>query len=306
MMNTRILSKKELCTAAQLLKEGELVAFPTETVYGLGAPIFSPKAIEKIFQVKKRPQDNPLIAHVGSVADCESLGKDLPEVFFQLAEAFFPGPLTLVVKKHDHIPSIVTASLETIAIRMPNHPLARGLIQEVGMPLVAPSANLSGRPSCTTAEHVLHDFEGQIGAVIDGGPCLFGIESTVVDLVSFETPTLLRQGALKKEVIEAFLGEKIALYTSGPKSSPGMKYRHYAPKAPVRVFSEKKAFEDYLKIANHPYILSTEDLSLQPQTLYASLRLADQKGYDEVVIFCSKCADGTLLNRLEKIESHYH
>ena len=301
-MDTLVLSKKELHVAAQLLKEGQLVAFPTETVYGLGAPIFSPKTIGKIFEAKKRPQDNPLIAHVATMADFESLAKDLPKAFFRLADEFFPGPLTLVVKKKEQVPSIVTASLDTIAIRMPNHPLALELIHEMGTPLVAPSANLSGSPSCTTAEHVLEDFKGKIAAVIDGGPCMHGLESTVIDLVSFETPTLLRQGALKKEAIEDVLGQKIALYTSGPKGSPGMKYRHYAPKASVRIFSEKKAFEEYIKTATHVFVFP----SLNPQTFYANLRLADQKGYDEVVIDCSECADEALLNRLEKIASHSH
>lgn len=310
-MNTKILTEKEIEQAAQMLKSGEVVAFPTETVYGLGAPIFEPKTIEKIFSIKGRALDNPLIAHIADLADCEKIAEDLPETFFQLAGRFFPGPLTLVVKKKSAVPSIVSAGLETIAIRMPHHPIALSLIRAVGEPLVAPSANLSGRPSSTMAEHVLADFRGKIASVLDGGPCQHGMESTVIDLVSFEKPTLLRHGALSKEAIEAALQIEIEIYTKGPKSSPGMKYRHYAPKVPVHLFFDLASFKSHP--FKNPLILSTKGLTLphlplQSKTLYAHLRLADQKGYDEVVVLCENCSDATLLNRLEKItsESHCH
>lgn len=310
-MKTKILDEKGIAEAAQLLKGGEVVAFPTETVYGLGAPIFAPQTVEKIFSIKGRALDNPLIAHIASMSDCEMIAQELPESFFQLAEAHFPGPLTLVVQKKETVPSIVSAGLNTVAIRMPNHPIAAALIKAVGQPLVAPSANISGKPSSTTAEHVIADFEGKIAAVLDGGPCLHGMESTVIDLCNFDRPTLLRFGALSKEQIEAVLHQEVAVYTKGPKSSPGMKYRHYAPNVPVRVFFDLESF------AQHPrknsLVLSAEPLSiayfpLQASTLYAHLRLADQNGYDEVVILCKKGCDATLLNRLEKItyESHSH
>ena len=311
-METLVLSEKEIHRAAELLKKGQLVAFPTETVYGLGASSFIPTAIQEIFRVKGRPQDNPLIAHIAHLQDCHRLAIDLPKTFFHLVEAFFPGPLTLVVKKHPHVPAIVSGGLNTIAIRMPNHFVARALISEVGEALVAPSANLSGFPSSTTAQHVLHDFKGKIAAVIDLGPTLHGIESTVIDLVSFQKPTLLRLGALKKEEIEGVLGEPIDLYTTGPKSSPGMQYRHYAPKNPVYFFSQKDELEKHLSPEKKSLILSTEPLSwayqpLQSKTLYAHLRLADQNGYDEVIIFCKGTQDAALLNRLEKIcESNQH
>lgn len=297
-MDTKILN------AAQFLKNGEVVAFPTETVYGLGAPIFQPKTIEKIFSVKGRARDNPLIAHIADLKDCEKIAVDLPETFFLLAEHFFPGPLTLVVRKNDKIPAIVSAGLETIAIRMPKHPIALALIRAVGEPLVAPSANISGRPSSTTAEHVLADFKGKIAAVLDGGPCQHGMESTVIDLVSFEKPTLLRHGALSKQEIESVLQMEIAVYTKGPKSSPGMKYRHYAPQVPVHVYFDLASFKAHP--FKNPLILSTKPLTLahlplQAKTIYAHLRLADQKGYDEVVVLCENCSDATLLNRLEKI-----
>lgn len=309
-MDTQIFKEKEIVQAAQLLKEGELVAFPTETVYGLGAPIFMRESIQKIFLVKGRPQDNPLIAHVCRLSECEKIAQDLPPLFFQLAEAFFPGPLTLVVKKRPEVPSIVSAGLETIAIRMPRHPIAHKLIEATGEPLVAPSANLSGTPSSTRAEHVYHDFQGKIAGIIDGGACEHGIESTVLDLVSFGQPTLLRQGQVTEETLEDFLKIKIGRYTSGPKSSPGMKYRHYAPKVPVKVYADYAAMQHHLAQGGKSLVLSNKDLDfpyfpLHSHTFYDRLRQADQKGYEEVVIFHENCQDLALLNRLEKInESH--
>jgi len=312
-VKTKILTEKNLEEAARLLINGEIVAFPTETVYGLGAPLFQPKSIRKIFSEKGRPQDNPLIVHISTLADCEKIAEKLPPLFFQLAEAFFPGPLTLIVHKKARVPSIVSAGLKTIAIRMPNHFVAQNLISLVGEPLVAPSANLSGSPSSTSAEHVIDDFNGKIAAIIDAGPCLHGIESTVIDIVSFEKPTILRPGALSKDAIEEFLKVDLAIYKKGPRCSPGMKYRHYAPKIPVYLFSKKNLFETHLLSAKNPFVLSTKELSLshsllQSKTLYSDLRLADQKGYDEVIIFCEECTDIVLLNRLEKIshESDCH
>ena len=311
-MKTILLSQNEIKQAALLLKKGELVAFPTETVYGLGACISQPDSIKKIFKVKKRPQDNPLIAHIATLEECNALAIEIPNMFFQLAEAFFPGPLTLVIQKHPSISSIVSGGLNTIAIRMPAHSIARALIAEVGEALVAPSANLSGTPSSTRAEHVMEDFQGKIAAVIDGGDTVHGMESTVIDLVTFGKPTLLRHGALSKEEVESVLSQKLDLYTSGPKSSPGMKYRHYAPKLPVYLFSKREDLQKFLLSKPNSLILSTESLPilyhpLEAKTLYATLRFADQKGYDQIVILCKDCEDATLLNRLEKIvENHLH
>lgn len=302
-MKTRIFSIQEIDKAAELLQRGELIAFPTETVYGLGAPIFNEKAVQQIFQVKGRPQDNPLIAHIAELKDVERLAVEIPHLFYPLASVFFPGPLTVVLKRHPQVPSIVSAGQDTIAIRMPEHPIARALIKSVGEPLVAPSANLSGRPSSTTAAHVLHDFNGKIAGIVEGGECSYGLESTVVDLVSFERPTILRPGKITKEQLEAVIGE-VDFYTKGPKSSPGMRYRHYSPNIPVRGFFKRE--ELLLSSEIKQCILSNKELDvpyypLEPKTLYAYLRFAEESGYDEVVILCEGCEDRALLNRLEKI-----
>lgn len=306
---TEIFSENEVSLAAEMLKNGELVAFSTETVYGLGAPLFSPESIQEIFRVKGRPQDNPLIAHIADLASAEEIATDLPHAFFQLAKAFFPGPLTLVVKRAPSVPSIVSAGLPTIAIRMPKNALARKLIFAVGQPLVAPSANISGTPSSTSAQHVLSDFSGKIAGIIDGGSCDYGIESTVLDLVSFSSPTLLRPGVVTKEELEGVLGEEVLIYSEGPKASPGMKYRHYAPKAKVVLLHDQSS----LKEEESSYILSTSPLSvphfpLESASLYAHLRDADEKGYSRVVILIDKELDRALANRLEKIvdENHCH
>ncbi len=298
-METQVFKESEINEAANLLTGGEVIAFPTETVYGLGAPVFAPEAIAEIFRIKQRPSDNPLIVHISSLDQVDQVAKDLPETFYQLAAAFFPGPLTLVVKKSSQVPSIVSGGLDTVAIRMPNHLIAKALIALVGQPLVAPSANLSGRPSSTCVEHVLSDFSGKLSGVIDGGVCRHGIESTVVDLVSFEKPTILRPGALSREEIEKVLS--LDEYTSGPKSSPGMKYRHYAPSIPVRFFDDQRAFKEHVDRLTKPYILSPKSSSL-----YADLREAEKEGYEEIVIFSDTPFAGALANRLEKIISGSH
>jgi L-threonylcarbamoyladenylate synthase len=302
-MDTQILKEVE---AAAWIRKGELVAFPTETVYGLGASIFDAAAIQKIFTTKGRPQDNPLIAHISSLEQVDAIAEKPPACFWELANVFFPGPLTLVLKKKPTVPDSVSKGLDTLAIRMPAHPIALQLIREVGEPLVAPSANLSGRPSSTCIEHVLRDFEGKIAAIVDGGPCRYGMESTVVDLVSFERPTLLRFGALQKEAIEEVLGHEIAVYTQGPKSAPGMRYRHYAPDIPVFRLLDKDALERHLSPDKKTYLLSSESLPLahhplEAVTFYSHLREAERCGYEEIVIYCPKCHDAALENRLEKV-----
>lgn len=208
-MKTQIFSEKQIPEAAALLKKGEIVAFPTETVYGLGGLLFDSLAVEKIYEAKGRPQTKPLTAHISALAQVEQIGFEIPEEFYQLAEIFFPGPLTLVLKKLSHIPDIVTAGTPTIGIRFPNHRIAQQLIDAVGGPLVAPSANLSGKPSPKSAGDVLRDLEGKISAVIDGGICPLGIDSTVLDLVSFEEPRILRRGKITQAELESVLRRRI-------------------------------------------------------------------------------------------------
>ena len=317
-MQTQIFTPSQIEQAARLIRSDEIVAFPTETVYGLGASIFSKIAIAKIFRAKGRPQDNPLIAHISALDQVESLSKGVPESFYLLADAFFPGPLTLVVNRGESVPQIASGGLSTIAIRQPNCEIAHALIAAVGTPLVAPSANLSGRPSSTSADHVLSDLKGLIAGVIDGGRTNIGIESTVLDLVSFERPTILRPGKVTKSEIESVLGVEIDIYTSGPKASPGMQYRHYAPEAPVRVFHDRALLEGYLALAPHcrrlllsemPIKGSFDHFLLKTESFYSILRLADQEHYEEVVILCDHTINAGLMNRIEKLEgceSHCH
>ena len=217
------------------------MAFPTETVYGLGANALDPRAVEKIFRAKGRPGDNPLIVHVSKTQDVDKLVKELPPKARALMETFWPGPLTIVFKKSSVIPSEVTAGLNTVAIRMPNHPVALRLIDYSGLPIAAPSANRSGHISPTTARHVLEDMDGIIPLILDGGKCRVGLESTVLDMTS-DIPVILRPGGVTLEMLEGILGEvRVDLsvlkpVANGQKArSPGMKYVHYAPRAQVLI-----------------------------------------------------------------------
>ena len=237
-MKTLLLTPAEAEQAASILRAGGLVALPTETVYGLGANALDEDAVKRIFAVKGRPQDNPLIIHV---AGPEALGRwceDVPESAYALAERFWPGPLTLVLRCRKtgapHVPDRVTAGLDTVAVRCPDHPATLEVIRLAGVPIAAPSANLSGKPSTTTALHCLHDLEGKVEAVLDGGPCRVGLESTILDL-TVSPPRVLRPGGVTLEQLRACLGEvelDPGLVQPGetPKA-PGMKYRHYAPAA---------------------------------------------------------------------------
>ena len=228
---------EELLEGARILREGGLVAFPTETVYGLGANALDEEAARKIYEAKGRPSDNPLIAHVSAMEEVYPLVSQVSEKAKKLMDAFWPGPMTLIFPKSDLVPYGTTGGLDTVAVRMPSAPVANRLIALAGVPVAAPSANTSGRPSPTTAQHVLQDMDGRIDMIIDGGPVGIGVESTIVD-VSVETPTVLRPGAITMEMLEEVLGEvQIDPAILGPVSAdlrpkaPGMKYKHYAPKA---------------------------------------------------------------------------
>jgi L-threonylcarbamoyladenylate synthase len=228
--------------AAQVIREGGLVAFPTETVYGLGANALDDQAVLKIFWAKKRPADNPLIVHVADTDDVGLLTEHVPNRAKMLMDKFWPGPLTLLMPRSELVPDATTAGLATVAIRMPSHTVAKALITEAGVPIAAPSANLAGKPSPTTAKHVLDDLSGRVDIVIDAGRVGFGVESTVLDLTA-EVPTVLRPGPVAVEELNRILGEVRVHPVAKAEAptevvvarAPGMKYKHYAPKAEVTV-----------------------------------------------------------------------
>lgn len=303
-----------LDAAAAILREGGLVAFPTETVYGLGANALCDKAVRSIYQAKGRPSDNPLILHVADVTDFARLAAEVTPLAEKLLTAFCPGPLTLVVKRSLLVPDAVTGGLDTVGVRIPDNAVARELIKRAGVPIAAPSANTSGRPSPTTAQAVLADLDGRIGAVVDGGACVCGVESTIVDC-SGTTATILRPGAVTREMLTEVLGKvdldpALTDAAAVPKA-PGMKYTHYAPLAPLYMLegaAEKMAaaFQDRLLkaarcgqrigvIASDEVIASLDDgvlaVSYGAQGcaeeiavhLYACLRYFDDKPVDYIL-----------------------
>ena len=223
--------------AGKLIAEGELVAFPTETVYGLGGDALDPDASRKIYAAKGRPSDNPLIVHIAEFDDMKRVAREVPEQARKLADAFWPGPLTMIVWKSDAVPEATTGGMQTVAVRMPNHPVALELIRRSGCLIAAPSANTSGRPSPTEAQHVAEDLSGKIAMILDGGPVGIGIESTIIDLTE-EKPMILRPGYITPEMLSEVLQEEVVIDpgiiaaddTRKPKA-PGMKYKHHAPKA---------------------------------------------------------------------------
>ncbi len=242
MVNTQLLSALDDQTpaiAAELIRRGELVAIPTETVYGLGADGLNEAAVAKIFEAKGRPQDNPLILHIWDAEQMEQFCHDIPKAAYDLAKAFWPGPLTMVLPARDIVPKRTTGGLNTVALRCPDNAVTREIIRLSGVPIAAPSANLSGKPSTTTAQHVLHDHDGKIAAVVDGGPCRVGVESTIVDLTE-DRPRLLRPGGITPEQLVSVLGDLVVdkavtaqIDKDAVVKAPGMKYRHYAPSEPV-------------------------------------------------------------------------
>ena len=240
--------------AADIIKKGGLVAIPTETVYGLGANGLDEQAVIKIFEAKGRPQDNPLILHVAEPAEMEKFCHHIPKSAYLLAKKFWPGPLTMVLPARDIVPRRTTAGLDTVAVRCPDNDATRQIIRLSGVPIAAPSANISGKPSTTTAQHVFHDHNGKIDAIVDGGPCRVGVESTIVDLTD-ERPRLLRPGGITPEQLMEVLGDLVIdkavtaqIDKDAVVKAPGMKYRHYAPQEPVVIVagSREKAAQ-YIK-----------------------------------------------------------
>lgn len=290
--------------AAKIIQNGGLVAFPTETVYGLGAAATDSKAIKKIFSAKGRPSDNPLIVHIADLAQLGDVAGQVPAIALILAERFWPGPLSLVLPRADHVPAEVSAGLPTVAVRMPDHRVALDLILAAGMPIAAPSANRSGRPSPTSYHHVLEDLAGRIDAIIRSAACTIGLESTVLDLTGVR-PVILRPGGVSRENLEAVLGCRIVLSGSndaqGIPRSPGMKYRHYSPRAPLlliagpesrrSMFIESlvKSYQGHgLKVALlSSYIRGYDTGKAGPQQLalhlYDALRQIDHRGADLIL-----------------------
>ena len=301
--------------AASYILAGEVVAFPTETVYGLGANIFDEAAIKKIFLAKGRPGDNPLIAHIGKLADLHLLARHLPRVAEQFIERFFPGPLTLVLPKQPTVSSLATAGLETIGIRMPNHPTALRLIQTCGVPLVAPSANLSGRPSPTTWQAVQTDLDGRIACLLKGEQAEVGLESTVVDC-SGATPVLLRAGAITLEQLQAVVPTtQLAPHAAGePARSPGLKYKHYAPQARVEIAADPMttlAPADAAYIGLHSPTTTFKRLQLcrsveeYAHLLFWFFRACDEAGVQ--VIYCEAVSEtGLGLALMDRIKRAAH
>ena len=339
-MNTQIfkISPNEtdaslLDEAARILKEGGLVAFPTETVYGLGGIATDAAAAEKIYRAKGRPSDNPLIIHIAAPEDAELYAEPC-DIYYRLAAAFMPGPLTVILKKKDIIPSEVTGGLNTVAVRCPSHPLSRELICRTGVAIAAPSANLSGSPSPTSGAHVIADLNGRVDAIIDGGECDIGLESTIV-MINDGGLTLLRPGAVTVDALSCVcdnvrVAEAVtaALAENERPLSPGMKYRHYAPRAPLVLLdgdedevlsfmfrkqnAEKCAIicydEDmeYLRGERLIPIGSKYDLAAQAKNLFAALRQADKTDGDTVYAHLPP-KDGmglALYNRLIRAAAH--
>lgn len=276
--------------AARILRSGGLVAFPTETVYGLGAHALDPNAVRAVFAVKGRPADNPLIVHVSDAANGFALAKNPPAAAFALADAFWPGPLTLVLPSSGAVPKETTAGLDTVALRVPAHPVALALLAAAGVPVAAPSANRSGRPSPTRAEHVLADLDGRIDAVLDGGETGVGVESTVIDL-TVSPPVILRPGGVSREAIEEVIGpvaERAEGPSGEPPRSPGLKYRHYAPRARAVVVSgaPERVTQAVLKLSQElrgraAFLLSDETIATLPQGISGLFPLGSKSAPEE-------------------------
>jgi len=328
-VKTRYLTQHEIGLAAAFLKEGGLVGIPTETVYGLGANGLDPKAVADIFTAKGRPQDNPLILHIPEAGWLERYCRDIPASAYALAEAFWPGPLTMVLPRRDNVPDVVTAGLDTVGMRCPGHALCREIIALADVPVAAPSGNTSGRPSPTTAQHMLEDMDGKIDAIVDGGACGVGVESTIIDLTC-TPPRLLRPGGITLEQLRGVLGDVevdeavTRQMKAGEKpKAPGMAYRHYAPKAPVTVVAGEPdrsaayiaahagagdgviCFDEYLSLFPEQRVMDlgrAQDKEEQARHIFDALRAFD---HTDVTAIWAQCPDTAgiglaIANRLNK------
>lgn len=314
-------TEEDMKIAGEIVRNGGLVAFPTETVYGLGANAFDPEAVENIYAVKGRPADNPSIVHIWSKEQLPLVALELTPVMEQVMDAFWPGPVTMICPKTDEVPYVTTGGLETVGIRMPGNADARAFIKAAGCPIAAPSANLSGKPSPTSADHVRDDFDGKIDAIIDGGPCQYGIESTVIDLTG-DIPMILRPGILTAEdfreklnmpvIMDPALNKKPEDPDFHPKA-PGMKYKHYAPKAPMIIFEgeeekvleaiEAEKTEHEMEGENVVVLQFGENGALSAaHELFAKLREADRENADLILAAAlpQKGVGFSVMNRMLK------
>lgn len=320
-METRFFgtTEEDIQQAAEIIKEGGLVAFPTETVYGLGADALNPEAVGKVYAAKGRPSDNPMIVHISSKNDLSHLTFEITDDIRKLMDAFWPGPLTMVVPAAPVVPRVTTGGLDTVAVRMPSDPVAAALITSSETPIAAPSANLSGRPSPTSARHVIDDLDGRIDAIIQGGDCQVGIESTVVDMTG-DVPAVLRPGIITAERLSQALGKTVEIDPAmnvktadfKPKS-PGMKYKHYAPKAEMIIYKgdREKVYlamsEEKLRRTGYGQkveIIMYDDSEPEKaaREFFAKLRACDKAGVD-VILAAAMREDGVgfaVMNRMFK------
>lgn len=332
-LNTSLLQE-----AGEWIKRGELVAFPTETVYGLGGDALKADSSRKIYEAKGRPSDNPLIVHIAKWEDIYRICRDIPESAKKLADAFWPGPLTMILKKQDIVPKETTGGLDTVAVRLPGHPTARAFIEAAGGYVAAPSANVSGRPSPTLAKYVLEDMDGKIPMILDGGAVGIGVESTIIDL-SEETPVILRPGYITHEMLEEIIGDvhedrtMMEVVKDAAPKAPGMKYRHYAPKGNLTIVSGSeeqvidhinRACAEAMRQGKRTGVLCTDETLPQyradcvksvgtradentvAQGLYQMLRECDDEGL-EVIFAESFPTEGigqAIMNRLLKAAGH--
>ena len=322
-MDTRYLgtTEQEMEIAGEIVRNGGLVAFPTETVYGLGADAFNAEAVENIYTVKGRPADNPSIVHIWSRDQLPEITTEITPVMEKVMDAFWPGPVTMICHRTFEVPYVTTGGLETVGIRMPSNPAAQAFLKAASCPVAAPSANLSGKPSPTTAEHVRDDFDGRIDAIIDGGPCEFGIESTVIDLTG-DVPMILRPGIMTAEdfrekldmpvILDPALNKKPEDPDFHPKA-PGMKYKHYAPKAPMIIFEgeeekvleaiEKEKTEHEMEGENVVVLTFGQEGALSAaHELFAMLRSADRENADLILAAAlpQKGVGFSVMNRMLK------
>ncbi|MBI0022103.1 L-threonylcarbamoyladenylate synthase [Lactobacillus sp. W8172] len=332
-METKIFQQDQIDEAVKLLAAGKLVAFPTETVYGLGAIATNEKAVKSVYAAKGRPSDNPLIVTVSDEAMVSDYAKEIPERAQKLMKHFWPGPLTILLfVKPSALPKAVTGGLDTVAFRCPDDKLTHDLISKLGYPIVGPSANTSTKPSPTTAQHVYHDLNGKIAGIIDGGPTRVGLESTIIDL-SVETPVVLRPGEITPQELSEVLGEKVLINSGqvedqGVPKAPGMKYRHYAPSEPVIIVDDtsdfaKIEFNEHTGVAALDSVLVGLNVPEQNKfslgknlvdadhNLFGALRYFDDKqSIDQIYVQGFSGSEATLayMNRLNKAaaENHFH